>query len=102
MSPCLLDFYIYVYIERDRESIQQEINFICKSFRQRRYHYLQKVSTSLYISTKNTATSIKLTNSFFTNFDRNTNIKKIDEKIIATKLRETILTITNHNLHKSS
>ena len=28
--------------------------------------------------------------------------KKIDEKTIATKLRETILTMTNHNLHKSN
>ena len=40
-----MDIYIYMYIyiyrererERERESIQQEINFICKSFRLRLY-----------------------------------------------------------------
>ena len=73
MSPCLLDFYIYVYIkrERDKESIQQEINFTCKSFRQRLYQ--------LHIY-QNTATSIKLKNSFSTSFDRNTNIKKLRKR----------------------
>ena len=45
---------------------------------------------------------------FFTNFDfpllqeREYQFKKNDEKTIATKLRKTILTMTNHNLHKSN
>ena len=54
------------------------------------------------------STVIKFTNSFFANFDFSLlqkwkyQYKKINEKAIATKLRETILTMTNHNLHKSN
>ena len=41
--------YIYIYRERERESIQQEINFICKSFRLRLYqlHIYNKILLQL-------------------------------------------------------
>ena len=83
--------YIYTYIE----CIQQEINFICKSFRLRLYQL-------------HTATVIKFTNNFFTNFDFSLlqeweyQYKKIDKKTVVTKLRETRLTMTNHDLDKSN
>ena len=66
------------------------------------------MSLSIAYLQENTARVIKFVNSFFTNFDFSLlqeweyQYKKIDEKTIAIKLRETILTVTNHNLHKSN
>ena len=57
---------------------------------------------------QNTATGIKFPSNVFTNFDFSLlqewecQYKKIDEKAIATKLRETILKMSNHNLYKSN
>ena len=41
--------YIYMYVCIERESIQQEINFICKSFRLRLYqlHIYNKILLQL-------------------------------------------------------
>ena len=95
----LLGVYINIYIER--ESIQQEINFICKSFRQRLYQL--HIYNKILIQSSNLQIVFLQILIFHYYRNSNTNIKKkIYEKIIATKLRETILTITNHNLHKSN
>ena len=89
--------YIYIHIYTYLYSIQQEIKFICKSFR-----------LCLYQLHIYTATVIKFTNSFFINFDFSLlqeweyQYKKIYKKTVVTKLRETRTTMTNHNLDKSN
>ena len=100
----VLYIYIYIYIyrerERERESIQQEINFICKSFRLHLYqlHIYNKILLQL--------SNLQIV--FFTNFDFSLlqeweyQYKKNDKKTVVTKLRETRLTMTNNDLNKSN
>ena len=98
------DIYIYIYlsiyINIYRESIQQEITFICKSFRQCLYQLL--IYNKILLQLSNLQIVFLQILIFHHCRNGNTNIKKIYEKTVATKLRETILTMTNHNLHKSN
>ena len=91
-----------MYRERKRESIQQEINFICKSFRLCLYQLRNGNRTIKYCC------SCQFTKIFFTNFyfsllhKSEYQYKKTDKKIVVTKLKEIRLTMTNHNLVKSN
>ena len=85
---------------RERKSIQQVIYFTSKSFQQWLYqlHIYIKILPQLP-----NLQIVFLQILIFTYYrNGNTSIEKIDKMTIVTKLRGTITTMTNHNLHRSN